>query len=258
MDVPAGFWDELRAAPRALLALDYDGTLAPFRAERRAARPYPGVGELIDAISREAGTRVVVVSGRPPREAAGLLGLASPPEVWGSHGWERLHASGAIDRRPVPPAARAALDVAARAAAADGWRERLEVKHASVALHWRGDRDPPRAAAAGHAILAPYADGRWLEVLEFAAGLELRCRGWHKGHVLKQLLSEEPGAVVAYLGDDATDEDAFRELVARPRCLPVLVAPTPRPTAAACRLVPPGELRAFLVRWSQVRGRSQP
>jgi len=254
MDVPAGFWLELSTARRALLALDYDGTLAPFRAERDAARPFPRVAALLGAICRHTDTRLVVISGRPPRAVARLLGLAPPPEIWGGHGWERLTAAGDAERRPVPAAARRALAAAAQDAAAAGGRDRRAAKPARVARPWRGDPEPARLAAAARALLAPHADDVQLELLSFAAGLELRCRGWDKGRALQQLLDEEPGAAVAYLGDDRTDEDAFRALAARPGGLPLLVAAAPRPTAAAGRLVPPDDLCAFLARWRQERG----
>ena len=86
MDVPGSLWTELRDAPRAVLIVDYDGTLAPFRRERLEAVPYPGVREVLAEIQTLADTRVVVVTGRPPREAGGLLALTPMPEIWGGHG----------------------------------------------------------------------------------------------------------------------------------------------------------------------------
>jgi trehalose-6-phosphatase len=62
------------------------------------------------------------------------------------------------------------------------------------------------------------------------------------------VLSElAPGAAVAYLGDDRTDEDAFAALAGRG--LAVLVRDRDRPTEADIRLRPPDEVVAFLSRW---------
>ncbi len=58
---------------RALL-LDYDGTIAPFRADRNRALPYPAVLELLQRIRNLTDTRLVLVTGRRALDAAQLLG----------------------------------------------------------------------------------------------------------------------------------------------------------------------------------------
>ena len=52
----------------AVLMLDYDGTLAPFRVDPSQARPYPGITEILDAIMQQGVTRLVLVSGRRATE----------------------------------------------------------------------------------------------------------------------------------------------------------------------------------------------
>ena len=65
---------------------------------------------------------------------------------------------------------------------------------------------------------------------------------------MKAVLSETPeGSAVAYLGDDITDEDAFRAV--KPRGLGVLVRPELRETAADIWIRPPDELLSFLRHW---------
>ena len=61
---------------------------------------------------------------------------------------------------------------------------------------------------------------------------------------------EEAGrdAVVFYLGDDVTDEDAFAAL--KGKGTSVLVRKEPRPTQAEWLLKPPEELLEFLCRWN--------
>jgi trehalose-6-phosphatase len=65
--------------------------------------------------------------------------------------------------------------------------------------------------------------------------------------------------MAAYLGDDATDEDAFVALnelstTGDLTALPVLVRSSPRTSAARMRLNPPGELLDFLSRWKTASG----
>ena len=74
--------------------------------------------------------------------------------------------------------------------------------------------------------------------------------GTHKGQVVETVLAESPtDAAVAYLGDDTTDEDAFRVL--RGHGLRVLVRDRYRPTEADVWLRPPDELVDFLARWAR-------
>ncbi len=246
------FFARLRAARAPLLMLDYDGTLAPFRVERDAAVPYPGVREALNQIVAAGRTRVAVVTGRAAHSLPPLLGLARPVEVWGSHGAERLRADGAYEPARLPAAAAAGLDEAAAWLAGAGLAERGERKPSAVALHWRG---LGRAEAARIAALAGPAWGAiarraGLELRPFDGGLELRAAGLDKGRAVRALLEEAgPDAAAAYLGDDLTDEHAFAAL--RGRGLTVLVRPEPRETAAELWIRPPDELLRFLSRWHE-------
>jgi trehalose 6-phosphate phosphatase len=70
---------------------------------------------------------------------------------------------------------------------------------------------------------------------------------------VRTILSEVgPDVPVAYLGDDSTDEDAFRVL--NDRGLTVLVRPTYRFTAAQMWLRPPDELIQFFTDWVRACG----
>jgi trehalose-phosphatase len=236
-------------APRTLLLLDYDGTLAPFRLERDRAVPYPGVRELLAKLLAAPWPRVAVVSGRPADEVARLLDLSPRPEIFGGHGSERLLPDGRRERAAIAPSVAAALDAAAAALSAAGLSERTERKAASVAVHFRGLDGPHRAQAEAVAEreLGAAAAAGGTELLPFAEGLELRAEGVHKGRAVAALVAEmPPGSAVAYLGDDRTDEDAFAALP--PDGLGLLVAERPRPSRATAWLRPPGELLGFLDR----------
>ncbi len=247
----AAFLDRVARAPERVLMLDYDGTLAPFRVRPEQASPYPGVVELLRALMDEGGTRIVIVSGRRAAEVAALLPLDRQPEIWGSHGWERISSDGEARVREPDAAVREAL-CQAEASVKELRRKgaRFERKPASVALHWRGlpaltaARVRERASAAWGA----YAEAGLLEPLPFDGGLELRAHGANKQHAVEAVLSETgPEAAVAYLGDDVTDEDAFRAVKARG--LAVLVRPEYRETAADIWIRPPHELLEFIGRW---------
>ena len=240
-----------RAAKRALL-LDYDGTLAPFRVERDAAVPYPGIREILQSLVDAGDTRVVVISGRRAHDLPPLLGLARLPEIWGTHGWERLLPDGTYELAPLEERASAGLAEARGWVEAQGWMQHCEHKPASVAVHWRGL--PPDAAGSMRDILRAHwpvlAEAAGLAVHEFDGGVELRVPGRDKGFAVRTLLGEiGPDAVVAYLGDDQTDEDAFTAI--KGRGMGILVRAADRPTAADWWLRPPEELLAFLARWQE-------
>ncbi|MBE0642502.1 MAG: trehalose-phosphatase [Bacteroidetes bacterium] len=244
------FFRTLRAAPSRLLMLDYDGTLAPFTPHRDRATPFPGLRPLLQKLASEKRCRTVIVSGRAVADLLPLLQLNPLPEIWGSHGWERMHADGTYTPPP--------LDENTRRILAEEWNwlkalfpgDRIEQKPASVALHWRGLEPETEVTLRG------LASKRWsnlllhapVEMHAFDGGIELRTLGRSKADAVHTLLSEFPTPpAAAYLGDDQTDEDAFAALDGRG--LRVLVRPELRPTRADLHLTPPDELIRFLNQW---------
>jgi trehalose 6-phosphate phosphatase len=247
------FFEGFAGATAPLLLLDYDGTLAPFRVDRFKARPWAGVRTLLSRIQNQGKTRMVVVTGRPAAEILPLLAVEPPPEVWGLHGSERLHADGRRELEQVSAAARMRLKALCEQLHKDSFGGLFEEKPNAAAVHWRG---VPAAKAKAiekqtRALFEPLPQMDGLKLLEFEAGLELRT-GRDKGEAVKALLEEtcdhEP-CPAAYLGDDLTDEAAFRAI--KGHGLGVLVRRQQRPTAADVWLRPPVELRAFLKRWFQ-------
>lgn len=249
MSVIDELFRRLAAAPATALLLDYDGTLAPFRVERDRATPWPGVALCLDELL-DMGARVVIVTGRPAKQIPDLLGTNSRPEIWGSHGRERWWPDGRYELAPVPAEAGRGLAKAGDWLASHGLGAHAEPKPAGLALHWRGMEAKAAAALEAEARMAwePLAAAHGLTCHDFDGGLELRVPGRDKGHAVQAILKSLPAdAVVAYLGDDYTDEDAF--LALGRRGLSVLVSRSPRPTAARVTITPPQELLEFLERW---------
>jgi trehalose 6-phosphate phosphatase len=241
------------AAP-PLLLLDYDGTLAPFRVDRFQAVPWPGVRDALALIQNQKRTRMVMVSGRPAGEILPLLGLAEPVEVWGLHGFERLHPDGRLEQqRLAEPVARTLGELHA-VLQRDSLGGLFEAKPNAAVMHWRGAAPAQKAEIERRtrALFEPAAAIPGFQLLPFDGGLELRA-GCDKSAAVEALLAESgPGAPAAYLGDDLTDEAAFRALAGRG--LSVLVRPEWRETAAEVWLKPPEELLAFLQAWLDAAG----
>ncbi len=253
----------LAAAPQTVLLLDYDGTLAPFHADKMQARPYPGIPELLGALLETPRVRLVFVTGRRAGDLPHLIELASHIEIWGSHGREHVTADGQYTQAPVTAEQHDLLDSIAdgitralhsiplrpQSAAAETPFEPIERKPGSLAVHWRGLDDASRAALQ-NAAEAAFAGvpGASIQQLPFASGIEFRATGYTKAIAIRQTLQQSsPEDVVAYLGDDLTDEDAFAAL--GQEGLSLLVGTHARPTHAQFWLSPPAELLDFLGDW---------
>ena len=239
-----------------LLLLDYDGTLAPFRVNRFLALPWAGVRELLAQIQSQKKTHMVVITGRPAAEIAPLLGLDPPLEVWGLHGAERLFPDGRRELEQAPPATQAKLEELKTHLRRDALGGLFEDKANGAVMHWRGHARSKQALIEQRAreLFEPLAAMEGLTLLEFESGLELRV-GCNKGGAVQAIVAEMRAAgqvpgPVAYLGDDLSDEAAFRAVnVFDGVHLSALMRRAPRETAADVWLRPPGELREFLKRW---------
>lgn len=208
----AGLAALLAGLPRALLALDFDGTLSPIVADPAAARATPAAVAALRDLARVAGT-VAVITGRPAREAAEFAGVADVPQVvvlghYGRQRWER----GVLASPPSPPGlavARAELPALLARAGADPatW---VEDKDESVAVHTRRAADPPAELGRLRPPLAALAGRTGLVVEPGRLVLELRPPGADKGQALRALAAERRPAAVMFCGDDLGDRPAFR------------------------------------------------
>lgn len=246
------FFGGFAGGPRPLLLLDYDGTLAPFRVNRFEARPWTGLRELLARIQSHGQTRIKIVTGRPAEEIAPLLGLNPALEVWGLHGAERLYPDGRRELEQAPAATQAKLEELRKRLRRDALGGLFEDKANGVVIHWRGHsmKKQEEIEQRARELFEPLARLEGLALLEFESGLELRA-GRNKGEAVEAILVEaDSGGPVAFLGDDLTDEAAFRAVqrVGR-RGISALVRKEWRETAAEVWLRPPEEVKEFLERW---------
>ncbi len=240
----------LAQTEKSALILDYDGTLAPFRPERDLAVPYNGVAVRLARIMDSNRTRLVIVSGRRVQDVRALLPLDTFPEIWGCHGGERLDASGKYRIATLPRRIIEALTQVDDWVTQNELQPRCERKPISVAFHWRG-LPQQEASALRDRIEERFADAAaefGLILHAFDGGLELRAANVTKAHAVHMIVGETAkDAPIAYLGDDATDEDAFEAL--GDRGLKVLVREELRTTRADLWLIPPEDLLGFLDNW---------
>lgn len=189
---------------RPLFFLDYDGTLAPLVDDPLAAAPHPEAPALLERLA--ARYPVWIVTGRHLRDLDALLGL--PLRAVGLHGMQE-GVIGEAPRSLLPQAAAEAL-ARCRATAPQGDGLWLEDKETAFALHYRRAADPEAARRRLEAWAAGVPEG--LVPIWGKHVVELRPEGFSKGVAVARLARAHPEHTPLYLGDDVTDEDAFRAL----------------------------------------------
>jgi trehalose 6-phosphate phosphatase len=204
--------EALLARPReALIATDFDGTLAPIVADPQAARALPGAVRVLAALAAAVGT-LAVITGRPAAEAVALGGLESIPGlivlgVYGRQRWQDGALSGPGSPPSVEAARRALPGVLGQAGAAEGtW---VEDKGEALAVHTRRTADPEAALRGLRGPLGELAARFGLAAEHGRMVIELRPPGADKGIALTGLAGERAAGSVLFCGDDLGDLPAF-------------------------------------------------
>ncbi|MEV5428375.1 trehalose-phosphatase [Streptomyces sp. NPDC052701] len=209
--------DALLARPgKALIGLDFDGTLAPIVADPERARAHPDAVPALAALAPKVAA-VAVVTGRPAGVAVRNGGFAGVPGlehlvVLGHYGAERWDAVTGTVSAPAPHPG-----VAAVRAELPGFLDRIgawrgtwiEEKGRAVAVHTRRAADPQAAFEALREPLTGLAARHGLIVEPGRMVLELRPPGVDKGVALLDHAREIGAESVLYAGDDLGDLPAF-------------------------------------------------
>lgn len=204
----------MRAALQgALIAVDFDGTLAPIVPDPADSRPAPGAIEALAALAG-AGARVVVVTGRDAATVVRLGGLEAVPglHVAGLYGLETW-SEGNLSRPDEPTAITSLRERLPPVVAQHGAPGvRIEDKRLSLVVHTRRADDPGAVLAALRPPVAQLAEELGLEAKDGRNVIELRLPGYDKGRVLGALVADADPQVLMYAGDDLGDLPAFAVL----------------------------------------------
>jgi trehalose 6-phosphate phosphatase len=239
-------WGEIsnrvRAARDIRLFLDFDGTLVPICPTPKDVKLPERVRKVLTRLNRHPRVHVAMVSGR--RNSALRTYVRVPRiQLLGLYGWER---SGGI---VLPARTRRALP-RLRKILGSLPREfpgiQFEDKGVSFGIHFRG-ASPKSVRGAQN----------WTRKFLTSIRADFRVihgnRAWEivprqvmgKGHALREFMKDLRSPFLPiYLGDDMTDEPAFKALR---RGIPIQVGPA-LPTNARFRLRNPEEVRVFLER----------
>jgi trehalose 6-phosphate phosphatase len=194
---------------RAVVAVDFDGTLAPIVERPEDARPAAGAVEALAAVAASVG-RLAVVTGRAAQDVVRLGGLDRVPRVHvlGHYGLEEW-SDGVLSSPEPSPAVdelrRRLPEILADAPAG----VHVEDKRHSVVVHTRPAADPLAALAALTPRLQSLAEQTGLETVPGRLVVELRPPGVDKGGALRRIVATYDARSVVYIGDDVGDLAAF-------------------------------------------------
>jgi trehalose 6-phosphate phosphatase len=204
----------LRAAlSRALVALDFDGTLAPIALHPGDGRPLPGVHQILRDV-RVTGATLAVVTGRSVASLLRVSSFGTVPGIviYGTHGAERWQA-GEL-RTPAPPPGlhelRLSLPELCSAHDPDIW---IEDKGLSLVIHARLTAEPERLLEMLRPAVDRLAAAAGLGVRPGKEVLEICIPGIDKGTAIRELLCGDTAAAF-YAGDDLGDLPAIAEVTA--------------------------------------------
>lgn len=212
MTLPDGLAETLQgfaARDDVLVALDFDGVLAPLVLVPSESTMPPQTRDALEALAAARPGRVALVSGRA---LADLREVAKPPGgvlLIGSHGAETEGAPVALDPAARDLLATVTAEVQAIVDANPGTHR--EDKPAGVVLHTRR-AEPGPAADATAAVLAGPAARAGVRTTRGKEVVELSVLDRDKGRALLDLRRALGVTGVLYAGDDVTDEHAFEVL----------------------------------------------
>ncbi len=205
---------DFRDSDKALLLLDYDGTLVPFSSKPEEAMPGARLLRLLEKFSNNPRTEVVLISGRDrdtlERWFSGLdLGLVAEHGVWikeKGRGWETIETLTSDWKEEVHPIL-------------ESWVDRtpgsfIEEKEFSLVWHYR-KANPKLGELRARELMNNLSDitaNLNLQVLEGNKVVELKNTDINKGRAALRWISRDKWDFILALGDDWTDEDTFKAL----------------------------------------------
>ncbi len=233
---------------RLALFLDYDGTLTPIVLRPEMAILSEDTRDTVRELARKV--FVAVISGRDLADVRKLVGIPSLCYA-GSHGFDISGPQGKHMEQQIgvsfrPQLEKAEQEIKAMVNTIPG--AHVESKKFSFAVHFREvtAENEPKIERMVDEVVAEVPNLRkshGKKVFEIQPDLD-----WDKGKALLWLLDafhlNIPEILPVYIGDDVTDEDAFRVLKAKG--IGIVVGENSRASEASFRLKDPEEVRRFL------------
>jgi trehalose-phosphatase len=239
----------IQAASHLFFFLDYDGTLVPIEAQPEMALCPPEVKGCLERLSRLSHVFVAIMSGRSLEDICGKLGVPGIVYV-GNYGLEIRNPAG-LHKKTLSPLREKELRMIGRSLIHSLGKIpgiRFEEKGPILSVHYRNVN---RGYFGSIRRALRETLGRWKGRWKIASGkmvAEIRPEiDFHKGKAVREMLKRMPeGLLPIYLGDDPTDEDAFRAIGGRG--ISILIGSGGVGSQADYYLKEPSEVHDFLRR----------
>ncbi|HYV36429.1 MAG TPA: trehalose-phosphatase [Gemmataceae bacterium] len=208
--------ERIAQATHVLVCLDYDGTLTHFTAHPIGAHLSPHMERVLMSLAEHGHATLAIVSGRDRNDLQNRVGIPGVTYV-GNHGLE-ISGPGYLFVEPM-----SASHVAAFQALTDQLSEELqsingvivENKGLTISVHYRQVHQGEWAEVGRRVAVVLSGASYGFVMTRGEKVFEIRpAVGWNKGnalHWIEQQLAK-PGMLMIYVGDDVTDEDAFRAI----------------------------------------------
>ena len=252
-------WENIQAriqqAQNLFLFLDYDGTLTPIAPRPELALCPSEVKRLVEKLRDLPRVHLAIISGRSLEDLRKKVGVSDIIYV-GNHGLEIEYPEG--KQKKILSSARTKELKRITQNLQNSLKEipgiLFEEKGPILSVHYR---NVPQKFFAQISHILEEELQQWRDRWKMASGkmvLEIQPKvDFHKGEAVKEILKTfpSPGLLPIYLGDDQTDEDAFRVL--KGHGISVFIGPGRLPSEADFFLQTPDEVHEFLFRCQEVR-----
>ncbi|WP_122090618.1 trehalose-phosphatase [Halalkalicoccus subterraneus] len=205
----------VESAEGLLFCTDFDGTLAPIEPEPDDAEITPENKTLLRRIREAENTRVAVISGRALADVSERVGLEGLTYA-GNHGLELRRGERSVVH-PIAAKHRERIErictiLESRLSGIEGTH--IENKTVTATVHYRNAPDDAIRDVRDivRSVVSGAGDGR-LRRTDGKEIVEIRPEvRWNKGMVISLLAEDYPNWLPVYVGDDTTDESAFRSV----------------------------------------------
>jgi trehalose 6-phosphate phosphatase len=203
---------------RALfLFLDYDGTLVPFKEKPTQVTTLEKTKKVLRQLQKNPAVTISIVTGRTLNDIKKRVDLRGVSYI-ALHGLQMQLADGSRFNWKLAEHARSPLKAIQRSMNRELKGEKgafLEDKNFTIVLHYRllPQKRIPIVKEKFITMVHKYDPEKILEVISGAKIVEARPKGWNKGKAIERFLTnstEKSSTLIMYIGDDITDEDAFR------------------------------------------------
>jgi len=203
--------------PDLILFLDYDGTLAPFKENPADAIPYPGITKLLNKLISHTDTKISIITGRTLKDIKKLINIKKIYYA-GIHGMEIEDFSSPVKKIP-DNLRKKIISILSKQDL------KIEDKKYALTIHYKNSYSEKNIFK----IINKIINQDIYEIMKGRKIIELRPKNYHKGKAVAYLMNKlnsnikSMQPIVMYIGDDTTDEDAFKYLKNKKKSISIYV-----------------------------------